>query len=86
MEIEAAITEVHHVHVAVVWVNRYALQSTHAATAYARQLEARFAMPVVLVAFVHGRETVFFSPHKDLVSLLAQTPLLSLPWTRYNVA
>jgi hypothetical protein len=86
MEIQAAITQVHNANVAVVWVNRYAIVNDREAAAYTRQLEARFAMPVVLAANGRDRTPLFFSPHEDLVASLSLMPLLSLPWSRYEVA
>ena len=43
-------------------------------------------MPVVLAATGRDRQTVFFSQHEDLVASLSALPLLSLPWSRYEVA
>ncbi len=86
MEIQAAITQVHNANVAVVWVSRYALLNDREATAYTRQLEIRFAMPVVLAATGRDRMPLFFSQHEDLVTSLSVTPLLSLPWSKYEVA
>lgn len=86
MEFEAAIIQIHHANVAVVWVNKYAILNAHEATAFTHQLEANFAMPVVLAASGQGREPIYFSPHDDLVQSLSITPLLSLPWSRYEVA
>ena len=86
MEIQAAITQIHDANVAVVWVNRYAILSDREATAYTHQLEDSFAMPVVLAANGRDRTPVFFSQHEDLVACLSLTPLLSLPWSRYEVA
>jgi hypothetical protein len=86
MEIQAAITQVRNAKVAVVWVNHYALQNGREAAAFSRQLEANFAMPVVLAASGRDRKMILFSQHEDLIAPLAGTALFSLPWERYNVA
>ena len=85
MEIQAAITQVRNESIVVVWVNRYAIGSREAA-AYAHDLECRFAMPVVLAANDRDRTPIYFSQHEDLIASISLTPLLSLPWSRYDVA
>ena len=86
MEIQVAITQVHNADVAVVWVNRYAIPNEQQARAYSRQLEVSFAMPVVLASSDRDRKTLWFSQHEDLLASISMTPLLNLPWGKYDVA